>query len=156
MAKYTTEAASVTALELDLLRAGIIGLDTMIYDVETPAGTWWVWRDTGDDEHERCYRSPDGQYYLGTTHEDIVEPWLDEQPWMGCRVRVNLMYLTELESRDPKWSWKAEATEPKEYLRWAAAAWFLQPEGPWHDETDWPEDIADRIRLMKSWEDEEG
>jgi hypothetical protein len=64
---YDNDEWDWTGAEWDLIRSGQLSRHADEWGVTPDKGERWeVWRGWGDDAHERLYRSPTGQYFLGT------------------------------------------------------------------------------------------
>ena len=116
--------------------------------VPRPEGFWEVWRGWGDDAHERLYRSPAGQYFLGSVKctgwagrwwrdtEEVTHPYQDMAPWLADPLQAAPPFCLQYASLPGVESWgdvyRRAAAQPLEFMRIVAAAWFLcWPEGEW-------------------------
>jgi hypothetical protein len=140
VADIETHQEDWTPAEWEQVDAGELPVNAVNWPVETRDGEWQVWRHLcGDDAHERLYRSPAGQYYLGSVRdtrwrdgESFVAPYEDETSWIANPLRavppVDLYYaepmlVPDLHSYDDAFKFAAE--QPLTFMRVVAAAWLL-------------------------------
>jgi hypothetical protein len=146
---YDNDEWDWTGAEWDLIRSGQLSRHADEWGVTPDKGERWeVWRGWGDDAHERLYRSPTGQYFLGTAKftnwgghpfpadgeypSSYVPPYDDVKSWAADPLRgappCSLQYAETtvwptLHNYDDPFQFARES--PFAFMRVVAAGWFL-------------------------------
>lgn len=145
--------------EWDEIQKGNINREIYAWSVPRPEGNWEVWRGCGDDSHERLYRSPSGQYFLGSVRctgwagrwwrdtIEITHPYQDATTWMADPLQAAPPSCLQYASLPGVECWgdvfRRAAKQPLEFMRVVAAAWFLcWPEGDYTEPYEGPDELA--------------
>lgn len=155
-----------TTDEYEAITTGHLDADAECWTHTTSDGEWTVWRGSINDSHERLYRSPSGQYYLGHVsdtgwagmgHDPLylhVAPWEAEAVWLINPIQAcvpSMLNVAALRVSPTLDSYpharEIARRQPFAFMRVVAAAWFLSLEDPWAWD-DCPADLQDLVRQL--------